>query len=226
MNPAQAEKDLTEISKDRDLIESYNTYWASIAPKTDEGIFRRYVFSFLSVHTSWSTNVRSFLLLEQNKDAYNNQKDLAQLIKAGGAQYFNTKAKGIFQFKKDFERKPRFFTNEDQYRRGLGMREDIRASCHGLGLAKSSFVVEMLRPLDNNSVCLDTHLLQLYGYADSKERTRAGSNPKKYREMEAHWVKTCNTLNISPTIARAIWWDKKQNQKDSRYWTYVLEDGL
>jgi thermostable 8-oxoguanine DNA glycosylase len=220
MNPKQAEKDLLEISENTELIKEYNEYWSSIAAKTDEDVFNRYVFSFLSVHTSWSSNVRAYLLLKENKDAFYDSNALTKLIKEGGVQYYNTKATGLYKFHSDFLFNPTFF---DPTLYNQDYRDRIMSYCHGLGLAKTAFAFEMCNPLENQTVCVDTHILQLYGYEDAIERGRAGSSPKKYKEIEDHWLATCKTLNIAPTIARAIWWDKKQKQKNSRYWTYVIE---
>ena len=37
--------------RDKD-IESYNNYWAELKPQTEVAAFKRYLFAFMSVHTT------------------------------------------------------------------------------------------------------------------------------------------------------------------------------
>mgnify|MGYP003330691155 FL=1 len=225
MNEKPVEEALEEIASNRELIEEYNSYWKNITPANDKEIFRRYVFSFLSVHTPWSGNVRSFHMLDDlAENDYTNQERLQQVIYDSRAGNYRTKSKGIHRFTEHFNRSSEFYklTNDKDVSH-QAQRDIIMTACYGLGLAKTAFALEMCYPLTAQIVCLDTHMLQLYGYTDGKERAKAGSDPDLYHEMETHWVETCNKHNMSPVIARAIWWDKKQRQKNSRYWTYVLE---
>lgn len=224
MKPEQAEKDLYEIGKDRELIESYNKYWESITPTTDDEIIRRWIFAFLSVHTPWSGNVRSFLLLDKaDRSVLEDYSKVKALIEESRAGCYEMKAKGIYEFNKAYIASQGY--NFKLISKGAHMEERdlLMADCYGLGLAKTAFALEMCYPLRAQVACLDTHMLQLYGYTDKIERAKASSNRRKYHEMEKHWVDTCKEIKVAPTIARAIWWDKKQMQKDSRYWTYVLE---
>ena len=41
-------------------VEAYKDYWESVAPQTDGDIFRRYLFAYCSVHTSWQGNCRGY----------------------------------------------------------------------------------------------------------------------------------------------------------------------
>ena len=220
-NPTRVEAELIAISKEKDVIKEYNRYWNEITPTKNEDIARRYVFSFLSVHTPWSSNVSSFLLLEKNKDKLNNKEELTAILQQSRAGNYETKSRGIVKFQKDFETNPDFFKLYDGDHQA--QRDLIMNQCFGLGLAKTAFALEMCFRLSAQVVCLDTHMLQLYGYTDKKERNKAGSSKRLYHEMEKHWLATCKQLDISPVIARAIWWDKKQQQKNSKYWSYVIE---
>src|SRR5574343_429965 len=75
----------------------------------------------------------------------------------------------------------------------------------------------MCYPRTCGVLCADTHIIQLYGYQPEK------MNARKYREIETHWIGTCQRLNIPSPIARCVYWDTKQHQPSSRYWSYVLE---
>jgi len=43
--------------RDKD-IESYNNYWAELKPQTEVAAFKRYLFAFMSVHTSWKKQLQ------------------------------------------------------------------------------------------------------------------------------------------------------------------------
>ena len=220
-NAEKVEAELIKIASEHEVIKEYKQYWNEITPTKNEDVARRYVFSFLSVHTPWSSNVSSFLLLDKNKDKTNNKEELTQLLQQSRAGNYESKSKGIIKFVNDFEKNPDFFKlKEEEHQQ---QRDIIMTQCFGLGLAKTAFALEMCFPLTAQVVCLDTHMLQFYGYTDKKEKAKAASNKRLYHEMETHWLKTCKHLNIPPVIARAIWWDRKQQQKNSRYWTYVIE---
>jgi hypothetical protein len=97
-------------------------------------------------------------------------------------------------------------------------RNRIEKNIKGLGLAKSSFAIEMIYPSEAEVVCLDTHLFKAYGLDQVKHR-------KKYDLLENHWVKNSVKKDLPSYIARCIYWDRKQEKTDSRYWSHVLEEG-
>ena len=220
MNLEIAETELYKLTENEGKIKEYNNYWSSLTPTDDEAIKRRYVFSFLSVHTPWSANVTSFLLLDKNKQALSNKEELTQLLVKSRAGNHHRKSEGIYRFVKDFDENPGFYklNNDSPHQE---QRDRIMDRCYGLGLAKTAFALEMCFPMSAQVVCLDTHILQLYGHKESKDRAKV--NTAKYKLMENHWLKVCKDLNMAPAVARAIWWDKKQQQENSRYWTYTIE---
>lgn len=201
-------------------IEEYNKYWQSIAPKNLKERYWRFVFAFLSVHTTWEANVRSYKLLVRDFDYVKNDlQELTDLLIRGRAGLYNMRAKGIHQFTQDF------FLNSNQYEPIIGetwfeFRNRIMNKLFGLGLAKTSFALEMCYPLATACVCLDTHMLDLYGLSDKKSKA---NNIQAYIKMEKHWGMEATKLGLSPYVARCMFWDEKQNQKDSRYWSHVFE---
>ena len=46
---------------------------------------------------------------------------------------------------------------------------------------------------------------------------------KEYKELEKHWVTRCKERDYPPFMVRNIYWDKVQEEKDTRYWSYVFE---
>ena len=220
MNTLPPETELYNLAENKQKVTEYNTYWQGITPVTNEEIKKRYVFSFLSVHTPWTANVNSFLLLEKNKQALSDKDELTKLLIQSKAGNHNRKSEGIFRFVKDFDENPDFYKLDTSVEH-QAQRDKIMAKCYGLGLAKTAFALEMCFPLSAQVVCLDTHILQLYGYKEPKERAKI--NYQRYKAIEDHWLKVCAQINIAPAVARAIWWDKKQKQESSRYWTFTIE---
>ena len=223
MNPKAAEEIIEKIGKDRARVNEYKEYWQDISPKNNDDILWRYVFSFLSVHTSWSTNVRGYNLLKANKeDWFKDKETLNQLIKSSGVGLDKNRTFGIWKFKEQFQTHPGYF-KKLAHESWQESRNRIMTDCFGLGLAKTSFALELCFPLQAEVVCLDTHMLQLYGYSP-KDVAKGGSSKKKYSAMESHWIEQCKIHDVPPVLARAIFWDLKQNKESSKYWTYVLEN--
>ena len=50
--------------KDREIAE-YNDYWGELKPQSNAAIFRRYLFAFMSVHTSWKNNCKGYNAIKQ-----------------------------------------------------------------------------------------------------------------------------------------------------------------
>lgn len=212
MTTDKAEQIINDFTKEE--IDTYIKYWESITPKDDEAIGNRWLFSFLSVHTSWSMNVSSYLLLTKHRDMWiNDRQELSRLLIDSKVGLFKIREEGIWNY---FQDKVVNKTSEETW---SDYRDKVMDTLRGLGPAKTAFALEMCFPLENKSVCLDTHMLNLYGYGP-RDQYRA---KKDYKCIEQHWVDTCDKVGIPPTIARCLFWDKRQMQNSSRYWTYIFE---
>jgi len=84
-------------------------------------------------------------------------------------------------------------------------------------MAKVSFSLEMIYPNEAEVTCMDTHLFQAYGLNQTK-------HAKYYKDIEDYWLFKSRQSRVPSYIARCILWDRKQEQPDSRYWSYVLEN--
>ena len=199
-------------------VTDYANYWKTITPATDQQYYNRWRFAFLSVHCSWKSNVRAYSHLEKSDNPTDKQQ-LQQQIVYTRVGLIKMRTNGLWKFQQDYWADPRKFRkkadeNWDEFRdRTMNM-------CHGLGYAKSAFAIELCYPNECEVTCLDTHALQLYEY-DTKKLGTPG--PAKYKEMEKHWVETCKARNIPQFMARNIYWDKVQEQPNSRYWSSVFE---
>lgn len=202
-------------------IKNYTKYWSSIAPKNDNEIFQRWLFAYTSIHTTWQANVRGYNAIK-NFDEWINDKDilLAKLIEAKCGM-FNVRTNYIWDFSKLFFNDTSFFHRYDN-ETWVEFRNRLVNKLKGIGMAKVSFTLEMCYPTEAQVVCLDVHMLRLY---EAKENIKfEGKNINIYHEMELDWINRTTQLQTAPCITRSIFWDKKQNQSDPRYWSYVLEN--
>jgi len=192
-------------------------YWKKLKPINDSERFQRFLFAFTSVHTSWEANIRGYNLIKDWWTWMNQWDNLKEKLIESRIGLHNNRLRFISEFTL------KFWSNPSNFDRGLnenwnGFRNRIVKEITGLGLAKSSFAIEMIYPDEAEVVCLDTHLFQAYGLDQVKHR-------KKYDLLENHWVKNSVKKDLPPYIARCIYWDRKQEKSDSRYWSHVLEEG-
>ncbi len=192
-------------------------YWKKLKPINDSERFQRFLFAFTSVHTSWEANIRGYNLIKDWWTWMNQWDNLKEKLIESRIGLHNNRLRFISEFTL------KFWSNPSNFDRGFnenwnGFRNRIVKEITGLGLAKSSFAIEMIYPDEAEVVCLDTHLFQAYGLDQTKHR-------KKYDLLENHWVKNSVKKDLPPYIARCIYWDRKQEKSDSRYWSHVLEEG-
>jgi hypothetical protein len=192
-------------------------YWNKLKPINDSERFQRFLFAYMSVHTSWESNIKGYSMIKNWWEWMNRWDVLEEKIVESRVGLHNNRVRFI----KDFTMK--FWSNPSYYEKGQGeqwnnFRNRIEKNIVGLGMAKSSFAIEMIYPVEAEVTCLDTHLYQAYGLDQSKHR-------KQYQTLEKHWVENSQRKSLPSYIARCIYWDRKQEKSDSRYWSHVLEEG-
>lgn len=206
---------------DQKKIAEYKTYWDNLSPKTDSDYYNRWIFSFLSVHTTWAANINSYLLLNENAQAWlHNKQELDGLLRRGGCGLYHRRKEGIWLFKYLFWENPNSWKKQDDETWSV-CRKRLEKRCYGLGYAKTAFALELCYPTTCESVCLDTHMLQLYGY-DAKTQHKV-TKGRPYIQLENDWIERCKKHEVPSYIARCLFWDEKQRHTDSRYWSYVFE---
>lgn len=216
MNVDKATKALESI--DPKDLEPYREYFETITPKTEEEIFRRFLFAFASVHTSWRYNVNLYSALWDLK-WLGSREALRDRIFESRAGLTEGRTRSIWEFGAKYWADPAWYLKRDD-EMWAQYRDRIQSSTLGLGHAKSSFAIELIRPNDAAVICGDTHQLQLYGL-------KGNSSPGQriYGYVEAHWVAECARLGLACVAARWFLWDRKQGRQDSRYWSYAIEGG-
>jgi thermostable 8-oxoguanine DNA glycosylase len=197
------------------LLGDYVGYWESIAPATDSEIFQRWLFAFMSVHTSWKANVTGYLAIKDYTEWLYDFDELYKRLVACRVGMQNNRLKYISEFSQ------KFWNNPENYKKGAleswsEFRNRLMADTTGLGKAKTSFALELCYPNQAKVVCLDTHMFQAYDLDQT-------ADARRYYDVEKHWVEMSSMWNIPPYIARCIYWDLKQGYTDSRYWSFVFE---
>lgn len=192
----------------RSRVPLYRRYWERVTPLTRADELRRWLFAYCSIHTNWQGNVRGYLAV---KDWTGDHSDLLARLTASRVGLQNMRARFIMLFRDLFYSQPALFEGEQ--------RDEIAEKAKGLGLAKTSFALNMIRPLESRVICLDVHMLRLYGEENLNYKTKSGV--KAYRRIERDWVQRCG--DVPPYLAHAIYWDRVHKQVTSRYWSRVLE---
>jgi hypothetical protein len=195
---------------------SQTNYWHSVVPKNDSERFQRFLFAYCSVHTTWEANIKAYKLIKNWWEWMNQWDVLEEKFKRSGAGLFRNRVRFIKDFSAKFWSNPDFFTKQTDSESWGGYRNRIEREIIGLGMAKSSFAIEMMHPIMGQVFCSDTHMFQLYGLNQTKDA-------KQYQNIENHWIRMSFEYEIAPYVARCIFWDRKQNRRNSRYWSYVLE---
>lgn len=137
-----------------------------------------------------------------------------------GVGIHQRRTRGIWDFSIKFWENPEVWKKQKD-EDWVTFRDRLAVQCIGLGPAKTAFALEMCYPQECGVVCLDTHMLQLYGF-DAKTLVGWNKGPR-YKQVEQNWLGHCRENEVPSFVARNIFWDDKQNQKDSRYWSHVLE---
>jgi thermostable 8-oxoguanine DNA glycosylase len=192
-------------------------YWNELKPINDTEKFQRYLFAFMSVHTTWESNIRSYQMIKDWWNWMNNWELLENKLIESRVGLHNNRLK----FLKEFTLK--FWSNPSYYEKGQNetwttYRNRLVKDITGLGMAKVSFALEMIYPTQAEIVCLDTHLFKAYELDQNKHK-------KIYTQLEDHWVHNSKRKDLPSYVARCIYWDRKQEKSDSRYWSHVLEEG-
>jgi thermostable 8-oxoguanine DNA glycosylase len=206
----------------RDKVVKYKEYWESVRPQNVDDIFRRYLFAYCSVHTTWKGNCAGYNAIKDFNEWIDNKEVLKDKLHKSGVGLHNNRTNYIWDFSQKFWANPKNFyltTKKGHVKK----RDAIVSKIKGIGLAKVSFALEMIHPNEARVLCGDVHQLRLYDMEHLKyNKSRTGTDT--YKKMERHWMVNCGKLKVPSYIARSIYWDDLQKKDDSRYWSFVLED--
>ena len=206
----------------RDKVVKYKEYWESVRPQNNDDIFRRYLFAYCSVHTTWKGNCAGYNAIKNFNEWIDDKDTLREKLHKSGVGLHNNRTNYIWDFSTKFWANPKdFYLTNKKYH--VKKRDSIVSKISGIGLAKVSFALEMIHPNEARVLCGDVHQLRLYDMETLKyNKSRTGTD--LYKKMERHWMVNCGKLGVPSYIARSIYWDDLQKKEDSRYWSFVLED--
>lgn len=218
MNTSKADEFFRNFPKDK--VVKYKEYWESVRPQNVEDIFRRYLFAYCSVHTTWQGNVKGYNAIKNFNEWISNEQILLDKLHKSGVGLHNNRTKYIWDFSQKFWANPKdFYLTAKKYH--VKKRDMIVDKIKGISQAKVSFGLETCHPNECRVLCLDVHMLRLYGMENLKYKT--GTGLREYKKAERHWMINVGKLKVPSYIARCIYWDALQNKEDSRYWSYVFE---
>lgn len=198
---------------DTTKIAQYEQYFQTLMPSTPEDIFRRALFAFASVHTTWQLNCR---LYEHLYDLtwIADKSMLMTKLRLSGAGLHNMRCRFLWKFNQEY------WTDPEKWARQLdepwpAYRQRLQDSITGLGKAKSAFFVELVYFHKALVVCFDVHQLRLYNVAET-------GSQRVMARAEQHWIDACLERNIAPVTARWLYFDQARGQTDSSYWAKTL----
>ena len=196
----------------------YVEYWEGLTARTDAQLFRRFLFAYCSVHTTWEGNVSGYQAIKDFPAWRGDRAALRSALVKSGAGLHNNRAAWIDRFSDDYWADPSRFRR--QVRESWpAYRGRLEGLITGLGPAKVSFALELAYPLEAEVLCLDVHMLRLYGVRD-QSKLKVG----QYERFEADWIARSRAVELPSYVVKQIHWDRAQGKPDSRYWSYALEE--
>lgn len=212
-------------TKHQTKISSYEEYWKSISPTNSNEIFRRWLFAYTSIHSTWQSNVRSYNHIKNFEQWKNDKSKLAELLFLSKSGLQNQRTENIWDFKN------KFFDNPDSFIKSsseswVDLRNRLAQNLKGIGLAKVSFALELCYPNNVEIVCLDVHMLRALKMNEQGYRADSKKEIAEYMTGENVWLEKSKRIETSPYITRCLYWDILQGHKNSRYWSSCLESQL
>lgn len=212
-------------TKHQTKISSYEEYWKSISPTNSNEIFRRWLFAYTSIHSTWQSNVRSYNHIKNFEQWKNDKSKLAELLFLSKSGLQNQRTENIWDFKNKFFDNPESFEKSSK-ESWVDLRNRLAQNLKGIGLAKVSFALELCYPNNVEIVCLDVHMLRALKMNEQGYRADSKKEIAEYMTGENVWVEKSKRIETSPYITRCLYWDILQGHKNSRYWSSCLESQL
>jgi len=199
-------------------VKNATEYWEGIKVKSDLDYFKRWVFAFASIHTTFKNNVEGYEMLVNDMSWMISKKRLLEMLEGSSLGLTNLRYKALWDFARKFRSNPKQFYKK-RNETWVELRDRLCKKLYGIGQAKVSFALNLSFPVEANVCCLDVHLLRFLGWTKKQVPSL-----KKYKEMEQKWLDKCDEYNLGYGVVREIYWNKVQKKSDSRYWSYCLEN--
>ena len=200
------------------LVKEGEDYWESVTPQSDAEVFNRWVFAIMSVHTTWESNVHGYNVAMKDLSWTIDKKRLEEMVVEARVGMYERRNKGLWQLAQKFRENPNQFKKQDD-ETWQECRNRLVGTIFGLGNAKTTYGLVLANPVEAQLCCLDVHLLRFLGHEQDGQ-----PNLKIYQAMEDEWLDRCTKYGVAPNVAREIYWNKVQGRRNSRYWSYCLEN--
>lgn len=203
---------------DPQRVSNYLSYWETIRPRTHADVFRRWIFAFVSIRTSWQQNVLGYQALTKDLDWIFDKDELDRRIRSTGLGLHDRRARALWELSRLYLEEPKQFLKGDE-ESWEDFRNRLVDKLYGIGRAKVAFALEMVYPGEAEVVCLDTHILRAMGWTESNVPGKTA-----YQNLEHLWLLMCKGAGYPSPMVRHIYWDKVQGKKNTRYWSRCLEE--
>jgi len=200
-------------------VHAEQEYWTNLIPQDDAEMFARWVFAIMSVHTTWESNVRGYEVAMSDLSWTISKDKLKQMIVKARVGLYERRERGLWDLATKFRENPEQFKKQDD-ETWQECRNRLIGTIYGLGNAKTTYALALSYPIEARLCCLDVHLLRFMGHDTSKGHA---NTLKEYERMENEWLARCDKHGVAPNVAREMYWNKVQNRRNSRYWSYCLE---
>jgi hypothetical protein len=221
--PAEAESRLQKIADSPVKVDRYSSYWKSLIPINILDYYTRWTFAIVSVNNAWEPTVKAYQAvrrLVEREVCYFQRTALTRTLRRSQTGLHIMHSRALWNFHINFWAEPLnwgILPGESI----IQTRNRLAETQHGIRLAKSSFGLELLHPFNQNVICVDRHMADLYKVSRGDVK-----DYEVYRAIERHWCDTCKRLGLPSVMARHIWWDSVQGRLNTRYWSQVFETGL
>ena len=118
-------------------VKEDTNYWESIKVKTDVEYFKRWVFAFCSIHTTWENNVRGYNYLTEDMSWTISKDRLMQMINESSLGLTSMRYKALWDFARKFRANPRQFYKKKN-ETWQECRNRLVGTIYGLGSAKTT----------------------------------------------------------------------------------------
>ena len=162
-------------------------------PRSNQQHINRYRFAYCTVHTSWANSVDQYNAIKRT-NADTTYKSLLRMLKNSQGGMYQIKATGINHLQSLWttteDVQPRHQDNWQSWRTKLSN------NLKKLGLAKTSFAIEMIRPLDAQIICIDRHMFKAFGWENVDYACSYNStNTTKITGMNSAIITTSHPLS-------------------------------
>ena len=96
--PTKKQVELFFHSIKQDEVNDHQEYWSKLIASEPEQRFQRYLFAFLSVHTTWENNVKAFIRIKDFWNWMGNDEELRLRLIECGVGLHNNRVKFISNF--------------------------------------------------------------------------------------------------------------------------------